>query len=1214
MDNPDAFSLSDFIADINADIDSEIDVRTRLAETLEARIAWAVILKEAAEGKAIGTASQSTFKDVAFETILANEENSQFLFASAPTPPPLPPTNQQVPRAAKKIASLGHKPKASFLYIRSSALNHSTNDSNHLYLLKCPSCGRTAFTSLQGLLNHARLSHSLEWGTHDECIRACAVPDNDMDISQGAEVGLGPSGVLAGLRTIFERAVGVSKGVINHQTQPTNSPTDSTQESTPSTQTQLNLTLGLHEESPALAPFLGKVAVRRQIAVHDEDVDIVSRESEPSPKHRWKMPFAHRSFREGLTKSYGDDSGHAISSDSKHQANDDSEIVQGAPERQHSRFHFVARIILADRSMWVSPGQERHSLHKRVADNQVADRRPSAEPSHTHKWMISVDAPSYAFHITSILKSVQVTPETNDSSAVSQPLPTSEPPFIVLGTSNAPFLAKIELAFTGTGRDGPNKLEQKITLHHWVDLDPLRSGNVFLGQEQILDIELDKHTQLNPVKTGYLPISSKVHWSLPTTEISHIPKARRSNSTFSPRYLLCSDVLNASGYEQTLTKLAKQYPLFVKGRQKPPPGVNQSYSNLLPSSLPQWAGFCLGRRKAIAWVRSQAICKAYEEIRLSSTDNTLNLIELKTADVYRWLSDNGMFPNNSVQQTVSGPEESHVKQEETQTLPTLSHTVDQWCTLCGKFVEPHRPDSQHSCNSMNIPRVSRLSRINARSILQEQQSLSHPPHHDFKHHPRSTRAAHPHLVLWVKEITESAKLSAFPTIRPVAPFHLDSLGDSFRDVDISLAPFTALSLAVQSMVKNLVECGLRVIEEQQNNATPTARHTEKTSAEAVSRKRLLTPTHILSGLSAYGRGDGGGDSTGHASAGHIHAAHRHMAHKLSCHAPHPTTTSVHTAQPQPTEALVQHTSSAPSPVHSVVNVVSSAHKPSSTSHSSSTHAPSSTRPLSAAASASPQTTKVPAVAKPTSLAKSLVPNNIKAGIAGGDAYPFVKDHIGWWYDWSPNPSKPGAPIAVPMLWGNGTVDRQDAERLVAFQHLSTVPPYVLGFEEPDCPSGSGSAGMSVEDGVAKWQSLIAPLGKKGAKLGSPSMCKQIDETWLAEFSQKISTPWDFTAVHINKNNMEGVAKVIEHYMAYGKPIWVTEFACVNDHPNFEPCTDQGEINKFIGDIVDYLQNNDQVYAYAYSNGLGLGDVWPMMNGNSLSESGKAYLAAISKYH
>ena len=155
----------------------------------------------------------------------------------------------------------------------------------------------------------------------------------------------------------------------------------------------------------------------------------------------------------------------------------------------------------------------------------------------------------------------------------------------------------------------------------------------------------------------------------------------------------------------------------------------------------------------------------------------------------------------------------------------------------------------------------------------------------------------------------------------------------------------------------------------------------------------------------------------------------------------------------------------------------------------------------------------------TSTTTSFTPNDIKAGIAGGDAYPYMKDHIGWWYDWSvsipvpsisqvaktrhirsPNPSKPGKPIAVPMLWGDGTVDTQDKERLTAFEHLSTVPAYVLGYEEPDCTSGSGSADMTVQDGVLKWESLMAPLRNKGSKLGSPSMCS----TLVAVFSKSVT--------------------------------------------------------------------------------------------------------------
>lgn len=50
---------------------------------------------------------------------------------------------------------------------------------------------------------------------------------------------------------------------------------------------------------------------------------------------------------------------------------------------------------------------------------------------------------------------------------------------------------------------------------------------------------------------------------------------------------------------------------------------------------------------------------------------------------------------------------------------------------------------------------------------------------------------------------------------------------------------------------------------------------------------------------------------------------------------------------------------------------------------------------------------------------------------------------------------------------------------------------------------------------------------------------------------------------------------------------------------FTPCTDQGEINTFIKDIVDYFESTPDVYAYAYSNGLGLGDVWPLMDGSAL---------------
>ena len=101
-----------------------------------------------------------------------------------------------------------------------------------------------------------------------------------------------------------------------------------------------------------------------------------------------------------------------------------------------------------------------------------------------------------------------------------------------------------------------------------------------------------------------------------------------------------------------------------------------------------------------------------------------------------------------------------------------------------------------------------------------------------------------------------------------------------------------------------------------------------------------------------------------------------------------------------------------------------------------------------------------------------------------------------------------------MLWGGGTADGQDAQRLSAFTKLSksvsslsiapdTIPPFVLGFEEPDCESGSGSAGMSVSEAVEKWESLMAPMKKRGVRLGSPSMCSM--SIWLI-FIQVLVNP------------------------------------------------------------------------------------------------------------
>jgi hypothetical protein len=173
---------------------------------------------------------------------------------------------------------------------------------------------------------------------------------------------------------------------------------------------------------------------------------------------------------------------------------------------------------------------------------------------------------------------------------------------------------------------------------------------------------------------------------------------------------------------------------------------------------------------------------------------------------------------------------------------------------------------------------------------------------------------------------------------------------------------------------------------------------------------------------------------------------------------------------------------------------------------------------------------------------------------------------------------------------------------------------MFGFYEPDCDCPMSSDISDPTIGAKKWNDFLAPLAKKGTKLGSPSMCKQTAENWLTPFKEAgLDADWDVTNIHINVNTLAGVQKDVEYYVSkYGKKVWVSEFACVSaGNGFFNPCTDQNEINNFINEVVPWLQANESVAAYAASNGEGLGTTWPLFHSDgSLSETGMTYLSAV----
>ena len=94
------------------------------------------------------------------------------------------------------------------------------------------------------------------------------------------------------------------------------------------------------------------------------------------------------------------------------------------------------------------------------------------------------------------MKDLTVTCITNPPPpSFTTPLSVTDPPFTVSGATDKPFLAKVKLSWAGN-------LNPPMEVEHWVELDSCHTAlNPVLGDEQILDVELDKHTELMPIRS-----------------------------------------------------------------------------------------------------------------------------------------------------------------------------------------------------------------------------------------------------------------------------------------------------------------------------------------------------------------------------------------------------------------------------------------------------------------------------------------------------------------------------------------------------------------------------------------------------------------------------------------------------------------------------------------------------------------------------------------
>ncbi|SJK97614.1 uncharacterized protein ARMOST_00867 [Armillaria ostoyae] len=791
------------------EIQLEIDLRNRLAQTVESRIAWATSLQESLlKGGNAGNGS-ATFKVAALDALSAIEEPSK-LFLDHETihtvsSVPLVPTtvapvrkNRALPRESRATRS---RQKAKFLYTRTD---------NQTNVLTCPECWRTQFSSIQGLYNHARITHQLEWGNHDDCVRACSVSRDDLDLSEGTEVAL----TLLGVRGLFERAVEEPSPLPVVDAMDVDEPAPD-----PEATNHIRRTLGVHAETFALASVLGKEVKRREIRARneDEDVDIDSLDIKRS---RWHMPWMHRS----LAKPQPPREEAIQAPRNIHEANNLIPDAVGhssnlGVQPNSSRFHIAARVVVMDRSLHLG-------------------MRPE-EAKYTHKWMLSVEAPSYSINITTILKHMNVT-SLSDYHTFS-PLSVAQPPFVVVGTAARPFLAKIELLFSHARGQDPEG--QKFVLEHWVDLaSPRPSKLPVKGEEQVVDIELDKETVFLPAETNYVAVNAKEHWQRETgvdpadSAVSYnlTNTAAISPSSFSKNISETAKSPKADpaeiGYPVVLRELLPSFPMTLEDVISKRGAAPSTVPYTLVASPDEFHELILGRRKAIEWGRASAIREAYTKL-VKETHRELELDRLSTADVFCWLEAEGLFLRTNPSLAAKP-----------QSGATDGLYAERWCNACGLVSRVHiTSDGPFACDIIPTEwRITRMPIVDLDRILATPQtvSLSRPAlTYDERNwnNAHVVRASNPKMLLSIKEVIRVLNLPAFLSSEGGSSiFPIDNLGHDASEVTQTLAPYGVLALVAERFIAKLVLGGLQI----------SSRFQHRTPGE----QRLLTPMHVVQGV------------------------------------------------------------------------------------------------------------------------------------------------------------------------------------------------------------------------------------------------------------------------------------------------------------------------------------------------------------------------------
>lgn len=214
--------------------------------------------------------------------------------------------------------------------------------------------------------------------------------------------------------------------------------------------------------------------------------------------------------------------------------------------------------------------------------------------------------------------------------------------------------------------------------------------------------------------------------------------------------------------------------------------------------------------------------------------------------------------------------------------------------------------------------------------------------------------------------------------------------------------------------------------------------------------------------------------------------------------------------------------------------------------------------------------------------------NCKRGVAynAGSLRDFqtLGDAITWHYNWSAqeNGNIVSSPLIasrfIPMIWG-----------AKALANINTPLPnanYLLTFNEPNFEA---QASLTPDQAAALWPQIEQLAADQNMQIVSPAMnycgtgCNDTNPfNWLDNFfAQCANCRVDAIAVHVYRCDPDGVMQYIQEFKArYRKPIWVTEFACLESN---QPINEAVELN-YMQQVVQLFENEPSIVRYAWFTG------------------------------